>query len=107
MDVEEPGLSDHGVIIAMADDEHAGFVQGLAARVSNWLFGAGDPDTAGYYVSGDMWPGGVRDSDLSIPKLYEVLDEAFNKYFDTALNSLAKVRVPDQSHGEVDMNGDG
>lgn len=58
------------------------------ARAALWL--AGDSrTTTSYLVPSSGWPGGVRDSDPPVERLYELLDDTFDNYHDTAVASLA------------------
>jgi hypothetical protein len=95
-------VRDDEANVAMPVGESGSPIRSAATRLSQWIFGAGEPEAAGYYVCGASWPAGARDSDLSIPKLYDVLNEAFDNYFDSAMASLAKVQPPDEK-GNTDQ----
>lgn len=59
----------------------------LAEHAALWLFG--DRPTGGYVVPSSGWPGGVRDSDLTVEQVYAALDDAFDNHWDTAVRSMA------------------
>ena len=89
-------MTDEEPIVAISADQSHRPLRSAATRLSDWIFGTGEPDTAGYYVSGVSWPAGARESDLPISKLYEVLNDSFDNYFDSAVASLAKVQPPSE-----------
>jgi hypothetical protein len=66
--------------------------EGLLLRfLQRLILGKGVRDTSGYYVRSESWPGGSTDAALTAEQTKQVLDEAFNGYFDVAMEGLAKV----------------